>query len=269
MTDSKLFTSESVSPGHPDKVSDQISDAFLDACLQGDPNSKVACETLVTTGMAMLAGEIRTETYVPVQKIVREVLADIGYTIEGIRFDSESVAVLSSLHSQSDDINQGVENEGGEAGAESGAGDQGMMFGYACDETDCLMPAPIYWAHKLMARHVELLKSGDFNWLRPDAKSQVTFRYDGDKPVSIEAVVLSTQTADVDVISIEDIRAQVEEHIIRAVLPAEMLTADTAMHINPTGRFVIGGPHGDAGLTGRKIIVDTYGGMARHGGGAF
>jgi len=269
MTESKLFTSESVSPGHPDKVSDQISDAFLDACLKDDSESKVACETLVTTGMAMLAGEIRTETYVPVQQVVRQVLVDIGYTIEGIRFDSESVAVLSSLHSQSDDINQGVENEGGEAGAESGAGDQGMMFGFACDETDCLMPAPIYWAHKLMERHVELLKSGDFKWLRPDAKSQVTFRYEGDTPVAIEAVVLSTQTAGEDVISIDEIRAQVEEHIVRAVLPAEMLDANTKMHINPTGRFVIGGPHGDAGLTGRKIIVDTYGGMARHGGGAF
>ncbi|MDP7246831.1 MAG: methionine adenosyltransferase [Planctomycetota bacterium] len=261
----KLFTSESVSKGHPDKIADQISDAFLDACLSQDSNSKVACETLVTTGLVQLAGELHTEAYVHAQDIARRVLRDIGYVHEGIGFEADSCAVLSSLHRQSADIRQGVENAADDSA--TGAGDQGMMFGFACKETETYMPAPIHWAHRLMARHAELMKSGELHWLRPDAKSQVTFRYEDGQPVAITAVVLSTQHS--DDISIEELREQVKEQIIFPVLPAELLESTTQYHINPTGRFVVGGPHGDAGLTGRKIIVDTYGGMARHGGGAF
>ncbi len=261
----KLFTSESVSMGHPDKVADQISDAFLDECLRGDSNSRVACETLVTTGLVVVAGEVRTSTYVDTQKLVREVVREIGYTEAGVGFDADSCAVLSAIHEQSDDIAMGVDDDAG-SGKTTGAGDQGMMFGYACDETDALMPAPIHWSHKLVERQAQLRREGALPWLRPDAKSQVTLEYVGGRPHRVDAVVLSTQTAEVD---IDLIRREVEEQIIRAVLPSAMIDADTRFHINPTGKFVIGGPHGDAGLTGRKIIVDTYGGYARHGGGAF
>ncbi|MBL7008478.1 MAG: methionine adenosyltransferase [Planctomycetes bacterium] len=263
----KLFTSESVSMGHPDKVADQISDAFLDACLKDDARSRVACETLVTTGLVVVAGEVRTDTYVDVQKLVREVVREIGYTEAGVGFDADACAVLSAIHEQSVDIALGVD-EDADGGKSTGAGDQGMMFGYACDETEALMPAPIYWAHKLVERQAELRRSGEIPWLRPDAKSQVTLEYVDDRPSRIQAVVLSTQTEDVPLATI---RAEVEEKIIRAVLPAKWLasTGKEQIHINPTGKFVIGGPHGDAGLTGRKIIVDTYGGFARHGGGAF
>ncbi|MAW59699.1 MAG: methionine adenosyltransferase [Planctomycetes bacterium] len=262
----KLFTSESVSMGHPDKVADQVSDTILDACLREDPNSRVACETFVTTGTVVVGGEIRTETYVDVQREVREVLREIGYTHSGMGFEADGCGVHVLIHEQSSDIAQGVDAAADSAGQETGAGDQGMMFGYACRETDELMPAPIHWAHRLVERQAELRQSGELAWLRPDAKSQVTFRYDGDKPVAISTVVLSTQTEDM---SIDVIRSEVEEKIIREVLPAEYLNNETQIHINPTGKFVIGGPHGDAGLTGRKIIVDTYGGYARHGGGAF
>jgi S-adenosylmethionine synthetase len=263
--DKKLFTSESVSKGHPDKVADQISDAFLDACLSMDPHSKVACETMVTTGQVILAGEVHTNAYVHVQDLARDVLRQIGYTFEGIGFEADSCSVLSAIHRQSSDIRQGVEESAD--GQTTGAGDQGIMFGYACRETKSLMPAPIYWAHLLMERHAELIQSKEIPWLRPDAKAQVTFAYQEDQPVAIEAVVLSTQTSATP--DIEEIRATVEKEIIRFVLPENLLLDDTVFHINPTGRFVIGGPHGDAGLTGRKIIVDTYGGAARHGGGAF
>ena len=263
----KLFTSESVSMGHPDKVADQISDAILDALLEDDARSRVACETLVTTGLVVVAGEVRTDTYVDVQKLVREVVREIGYTEAGVGFDADACAVLSAIHEQSVDIALGVD-EDADGGKSTGAGDQGMMFGYACDETEALMPAPIYWAHKLVERQAELRRSGEIPWLRPDAKSQVTLEYVDDRPSRIQAVVLSTQTEDVPLATI---RAEVEEKIIRAVLPAKWLasTGKEQIHINPTGKFVIGGPHGDAGLTGRKIIVDTYGGWARHGGGAF
>ena len=261
----KLFTSESVSKGHPDKVSDQISDAFLDACLTQDSKSKVACETLVTTGLVFLAGELHTKAYVHAQDVVRRVLRDIGYVNEGVGFDADSCAVISTLHRQSPEIRKGVENSSDENA--TGAGDQGMMFGYACRETESFMPAPIYWAHRLMARHAELIQSGELPWLRPDAKSQLTFSYEDELPVAIEAVVLSTQHA--KEIGREELKCEIEEHIIRKVLPPEYLSDETAIHINPTGSFVTGGPKGDAGLTGRKIIVDTYGGMARHGGGAF
>jgi len=259
----KLFTSESVSMGHPDKVCDQISDAVLDACLQADPKSRVACETFVTTGTVVVGGEITTEAYVDVNKVVREVLREIGYVHPGMGFEADGCGVHVLIHSQSPDINQGVDREEGS----TGAGDQGMMFGYACRETDALMPAPVYWAHRLVETHARLRESGEIAWLRPDAKAQVTFEYDGDEPVGIRAVVLSTQHA--DDVEQDEIRRVVEERIIRATLPPEMLSPETAFHINPTGKFVIGGPHGDAGLTGRKIIVDTYGGYARHGGGAF
>ena len=262
----KLFTSESVSKGHPDKVADQISDAFLDACLSEDPTSKVACETLVTTGQVILAGEVHTEAYVHVQDVARRVLRQIGYTFEGIGFDADSCSVLNAIHRQSPDIRQGVETSADDEFS-VGAGDQGMMFGFACSETDCYMPAPAYWAHRLMARHADLIESGEIPWLRPDAKSQVTFLYEGNDPVAVEAVVLSTQTSDEP--SIDEIRATVKEMIVDFVLPSHLLTEATTYHINPTGRFVTGGPHGDAGLTGRKIIVDTYGGASRHGGGAF
>jgi S-adenosylmethionine synthetase len=260
----KLFTSESVSMGHPDKVSDQISDAILDACLRKDPKSHVACETFCTTGTVVVGGEIRTNTYVDVQTEVRKVLREIGYTHSGMGFEADGCGVHVLIHGQSNDIAQGV-NSSADGGA-TGAGDQGMMFGYACRETDELMPAPIHWAHRLMERQAEVRASGELPWLRPDAKAQVTFEYDQGMPVALQAVVLSSQTEDMP---IETIRAEIEEKIIRATLPAEYLTDQTTFHINPTGKFVIGGPHGDAGLTGRKIIVDTYGGYARHGGGAF
>lgn len=261
----KLFTSESVSMGHPDKVADQVSDAILDACLREDPNSRVACETFVTTGTVVVGGEIRTETYVDVQTEVRQVLREIGYTHSGMGFEADGCGVHVLIHEQSSDIAQGVDHAA-DSGGDTGAGDQGMMFGYACRETDELMPAPIHWAHRLVERQAELRQSGELAWLRPDAKSQVTFQYEGDTPVSCPTIVLSTQTEDM---SIDVIRNEVEEKIIRAVMPAEFLNKETQIHINPTGKFVIGGPHGDAGLTGRKIIVDTYGGAARHGGGAF
>ena len=262
----KLFTSESVSMGHPDKVCDQVSDAILDACLRDDKMSRVACETLVTTGTVVVAGEITTETYVDVQKEVRNVLREIGYTQAGIGFDADSCGVHVLIHGQSPDIKQGVDAEGGKGQGLTGAGDQGMMFGYACRETEVLMPAAIHWSHRLVEKQAEMRASGAMPWLRPDAKAQVTFAYEDDQPVGIEAVVLSTQTEDM---SLDIIRKEVEEKIVRAVLPAEWLHNDTKFHINPTGKFVVGGPHGDAGLTGRKIIVDTYGGYARHGGGAF
>ncbi len=253
--------------GHPDKVADQISDAIVDACLREDSSSRVACETFVTTGTVIVGGEIRTKAWVDVQQEVRTVLREIGYVHAGMGFEADGCGVHSLIHGQSADIAIGVDADS-EAKAESsiGAGDQGMMFGYACRETETLMPAPIHWAHRLVERQAELRASGEMPWLRPDAKAQVTFEYHGVKPVAVAAVVLSTQTEDM---AIEQIRAEVEEHLIRAVLPAAYLSADTAFHINPTGKFVIGGPHGDAGLTGRKIIVDTYGGYARHGGGAF
>ncbi|TCO75320.1 methionine adenosyltransferase [Chromatocurvus halotolerans] len=264
MSDYSIFTSESVSEGHPDKMADQISDAVLDAILKDDRDARVAVETLVKTGMVIIAGEVTTNTYVDLEDVVREVVKDIGYTSSDVGFDGASCAVLNAIGKQSRDIAQGVDE--GE-NKEQGAGDQGLMFGYATNETDVLMPAPIYYAHRLVERQAALRKNGDLPWLRPDAKSQVTLRYDNGRPVAIDAVVLSTQH-DAD-ISQADIREAVMEQVIRDVLPAEWLHADTRYHINPTGQFIIGGPVGDCGLTGRKIIVDTYGGMARHGGGAF
>lgn len=259
-----LFTSESVSEGHPDKVADQISDAVLDAILTQDTKARVACETLVNTGMVILAGEITTEAWVDMQDIVRQTVKRIGYNHSDMGFDWESCAVITSIDKQSADIAMGV-NESDDH--EQGAGDQGLMFGYASNETDVLMPAPITYAHKLVKRQAEVRKSGTLSWLRPDAKSQVTFRYENDKPVGIDAVVLSTQhNPD---ISLKNLREAVMDEIIKPILPAEWLNKDTKYFINPTGNFVIGGPVGDCGLTGRKIIVDTYGGMARHGGGAF
>jgi S-adenosylmethionine synthetase len=264
MSEYQVFTSESVSEGHPDKMADQISDAILDAMLADDPNSRVAVETLVKTGMVVVAGEVRTRTYVDLEDIVRDVILDIGYNSSKVGFDGASCAVLNAIGKQSADIAIGVDEADNK---EQGAGDQGLMFGYATNETETLMPAPIYYAHRLVERQAELRKSGQLDWLRPDAKSQVTLRYDAGRPVAIDAVVLSTQH-DED-IALKDLQVQVLEHIIKPVLPAEWLHADTRFHINPTGQFIIGGPVGDCGLTGRKIIVDTYGGMARHGGGAF
>ena len=264
MSEYSIFTSESVSEGHPDKVADQISDAILDAMLKDDPNSRVAVETLVKTGMVIVAGEVRTDTYVDLENIVRGVVLDIGYNSSKVGFDGASCAVLNAIGKQSGDIAVGVDETDSK---EQGAGDQGLMFGYATDETATLMPAPIFFAHRLVERQAELRKSGQLEWLRPDAKSQVTLRYEAGRPVAVDAVVLSTQH-DED-ISQTELQALVLEHIIRPVLPAEWLHSDTRYHINPTGRFIIGGPVGDCGLTGRKIIVDTYGGMARHGGGAF
>ncbi len=266
MAEYSLFTSESVSEGHPDKLADQISDAVLDAILKDDPNARVAVETLVKTGMAIVAGEVRTSTYVDLEDLIREVILDIGYNSSDVGFDGASCAVLNAIGKQSADIAQGVDENEAEA-KDQGAGDQGLMFGYATDETDVLMPAPIYFAHRLVEKQAELRKNGTLPWLRPDAKSQVTLRYDNGKPVAVDAVVLSTQHN--PGISQSQIHEAVREEILKSVLPAEWLHADTQYHINPTGQFIIGGPVGDCGLTGRKIIVDTYGGMARHGGGAF
>ena len=264
MSNYSIFTSESVSEGHPDKMADQISDAVLDAILADDPHSRVAVETLVKTGMAIIAGEVRTNTYVDLEQIVRDVITGIGYDSSDVGFDGNSCAVLNAIGKQSSDIAQGVDES---ENKDIGAGDQGLMFGYASNETPVLMPAPIYYAHRLMERQARLRKNGVLPWLRPDAKSQVTLRYENGKPVAIDAVVLSTQHS--PAISQGDLREAVLEEIIRPVLPAEWLHAGTQYHINPTGQFIIGGPMGDCGLTGRKIIVDTYGGMAHHGGGAF
>ncbi|MBV1960687.1 MAG: methionine adenosyltransferase [Immundisolibacteraceae bacterium] len=266
MADQYLFTSESVSEGHPDKVADQISDAVLDALLTDDTASRVACETLVNTGLVVLSGEISSNAVVDYQQIARDTIAEIGYDSSELGFDFRSCAVLTALDQQSVDIAQGV-NEGEGLDLEQGAGDQGLMFGYASNETDVLMPAPVTYAHRLVKKQAEVRKNGTLPWLRPDAKSQVTFRYEEGKPVGIDAVVLSTQHD--ESIGHDDLVAAVREEIIAPVLPAEWLSNDTQFFINPTGRFVIGGPVGDCGLTGRKIIVDTYGGMARHGGGAF
>ena len=258
--DKFLFTSESVTEGHPDKIADQISDAILDACLEHDPYSRVACETLTATGLVVIAGEITTSAYVDFQTLVRGVVAAIGYDNALYGFDSNTCAVISSINKQSGDITMGVDT--------GGAGDQAMMFGYATNESEELMPAPISLAHKLTKRLSEVRKSGKMPYLRPDGKSQVTVEYNAEgKPVRIDAVVISTQHA--EHVSNEELRADILKHVIQAVLPAELLDENTKYHINPTGRFVIGGPMGDSGLTGRKIIVDTYGGMGRHGGGAF
>jgi S-adenosylmethionine synthetase len=267
-TDRFLFTSESVTEGHPDKIADQISDAILDACLAVDPYSRVACETLTCTGLVVVAGEITTKAYVDFQTIVRETVKGIGYDDALKGFDSNTCAVISTINRQSPDIAQGVDT--------GGAGDQGMMFGYATNETPELMPTPISLAHKLAAKLSEVRKSGKMAYLRPDGKSQVTVEYDSNhKPVRVDAVVISTQHAEFSdkdpnsTVTNEQLHADIQEHVIEAVIPAELLDENTKYHINPTGRFVIGGPMGDSGLTGRKIIVDTYGGMGRHGGGAF
>lgn len=264
MNNSNVFTSESVSEGHPDKIADQISDAILDAILEQDPHARVACETLVKTGMVLVGGEITTKAWVDVDGIARGVIKDIGYNSSAMGFDWESCAVLSAIGKQSADIAQGVDNQQTKI---LGAGDQGMMFGYASRETDVFMPAPIAYAHRLMERHAKLRKSGELEWLRPDGKCQLTLRYEHGKPVAVDTVVFSTQH-DVNIAHADLVKA-VREEIIVPVLPAEWLTSATRYFINPTGRFVIGGPLGDCGLTGRKIIVDTYGGMARHGGGCF
>lgn len=259
-----LFTSESVSEGHPDKIADQISDAVLDAILTQDPTARVACETFIKTGMVVVGGEVNTHAWVDIEELVRKTVNDIGYTHSDMGFDGNSCAVLNAIGKQSSDINQGVDRTRPE---DQGAGDQGLMFGYASNETDVLMPAPITYSHRLVKRQSEVRKNGVLPWLRPDAKSQVTFVYENGKPVAIDAVVLSTQHAE----SVDNkmIQEGVMEEIVKPVLPAHWLSQDTKYFINPTGRFVIGGPMGDCGLTGRKIIVDTYGGMARHGGGAF
>jgi S-adenosylmethionine synthetase len=254
-----LFTSESVTEGHPDKIADQISDAVLDAVLADDPTGRVACEVLVTTGTCIVAGEITTKTYVDVPKIARGTIEYVGYNDASFGFDSHTCGVHNLIQSQSPDISMGVDT--------GGAGDQGLMFGYACDETPELMPLPIMMAHKLVRRLSEARRQGELDFLRPDGKSQVSVEYAGNRPKRIEAVVISTQHS--PDISIEDLRAEVKKHIIDAVVPSGLVDSQTKYHINPTGRFVVGGPHGDTGLTGRKIIVDTYGGMGRHGGGAF
>ena len=264
MAEPHLFTSESVSEGHPDKMADQISDAILDALLAQDKRSRVACETLVKTGMVMVAGEITTEANVDVESLVRDVVDEIGYNHSESGFDSNTCAVVNAIGRQSPDIAMGVDES---EDHEQGAGDQGLMFGYATNETDVLMPAPIYYSHLLVKQQSDVRKSGKLDWLEPDAKSQLTFRYEDGKPVGIDAVVLSTQHK--ESIALNDLQEAVMEEIIKPVLPAAWCDANTKYFINPTGRFVIGGPHGDCGLTGRKIIVDTYGGMARHGGGAF
>ena len=259
-----LFTSESVSEGHPDKIADQISDAVLDEIIKQDPKARVACETYVKTGMALVGGEITTSAWVDIENLAREVICAIGYTSSEMGFDGRSCAVLNAIGKQSSDINQGVDRENP---LDQGAGDQGIMFGYATNETEVFMPAAITYAHRLMERQAQVRKSGKLDWLRPDAKSQLTFKYEDNKIIGIDAVVLSTQHA--ESISQKDLHEGVMEEIIKPVLPAQWLSKDTKYFINPTGRFVIGGPMGDCGLTGRKIIVDTYGGAARHGGGAF
>ena len=265
MSSSFLFTSESVSEGHPDKMADQISDAVLDAMLAQDKNSRVACETLVNTGLAVIAGEVTSNAQVDLAQTVRDTITEIGYTSSEMGFDAASCAVMVTLDKQSVDIAQGV-NEGEGLDREQGAGDQGLMFGYACNETDVLMPFPITYSHLLVKRQSEVRKNGTLSWLRPDAKSQVSVRYEDNKPVAIDTVVLSTQhDEEIDHATLSD---AVIEEIIKPVLPTNMISAETRFLVNPTGRFVIGGPHGDCGLTGRKIIVDTYGGSAHHGGGA-
>ncbi len=264
MANSHLFTSESVSEGHPDKIADQISDAILDAILTDDKNARVGCETMINTGMVVISGEITTSSYVDMQQVVRDTIKEIGYNHSDMGFDYQSCAILTSIDKQSADIAMGVDETDTH---EQGAGDQGLMFGYASNETEVLMPAPISFAHQLVKRQAHVRKSGILDWLRPDAKSQVTFRYENDIPVGIDAVVLSTQHN--DDVSTATLREAVMDEIIKPILPEKWLSKETKFHINPTGRFVIGGPVGDCGLTGRKIIVDTYGGMARHGGGAF
>jgi S-adenosylmethionine synthetase len=259
-----LFTSESVSEGHPDKIADQISDAVLDAILAQDPKARVACETYVKTGMVMVGGEVTTSAWVDIEELTRKTIREIGYVHSDMGFDADSCAVLNTIGKQSPDINQGVDRSDPR---EQGAGDQGLMFGYACNETDTFMPAPIDYSHRLVKRQAEVRKDGTLPWLRPDAKSQLSFVYENGKPVGIDAVVLSTQHC--DSISTADLQEAVMETIIKPVLPEAWISPETKFFINPTGRFVIGGPMGDCGLTGRKIIVDTYGGMARHGGGAF
>ena len=277
MTRNWTFTSESVSEGHPDKMADQISDAVLDAMLSEDPESRVACETLITTGLVVVAGEVTTRGYVDIPSIVRETICEIGYDREDFGFDGHTCGVMVALDSQSSDIARGVDDSeevrSGTSGEEDyldrqGAGDQGMMFGFACDETDVLMPLPIHVAHRMAERHAEVRKAGTIPYLRPDAKTQVTFEYEGNRPVRLRKVLISTQHNDgIDRDSM--IRPDLIEQVIRPVVPAQFADDDYEVHVNPTGRFVIGGPVGDTGLTGRKIIVDTYGGMARHGGGAF
>lgn len=264
MSNYSLFTSESVSEGHPDKLADQISDAVVDAMLKDDPESRIAVETMVKTGMAIVAGEVRTSTYVDLEEIIRKVILDIGYNSSDVGFDGASCAIINAIGKQSSDIAMGVDET---EGKDLGAGDQGLMFGYASNETDVLMPAPIYYSHRLVERQAQLRKNGTLPWLRPDAKSQLTLRYENNMPVGLDAVVLSTQHD--PSVSLSELREAVLEEIIKPVLPAEWINSNTKFHINPTGNFVIGGPVGDCGLTGRKIIVDTYGGMARHGGGAF
>ena len=264
MSNNFIFTSESVSEGHPDKVADQISDAVVDALLAQDPKSRVACETMVKTGMVILAGEITTNAWVDTEELVRDVVCEIGYDNGEVGFDGKTCAVLNAIGKQSTDIAMGVDDS---EDHEQGAGDQGLMFGYASNETDVLMPAPITYSHRLVERHAEIRKNKTLSWLRPDAKSQITFRYENHKPVAIDAVVLSTQHD--PEMGGKQLREAVMDEIILPTLPKEWLHADTKYFINPTGQFIIGGPVGDCGLTGRKIIVDTYGGMARHGGGAF
>ncbi len=254
-----LFTSESVTEGHPDKIADQISDAILDALIRDDPMSRVACETLVTTGLAIIAGEITTKSYADLPNIVRETIRDVGYTRAKYGFDYETCGIISTINEQSGDIAMGVDT--------GGAGDQGLMFGFACDETEELMPTPITLAHKLVRRLTEVRKKEVLDFLRPDGKSQVTIEYDGYKPVRVEAVVISAQHS--NLVKIETVREEIKEHVIKPVIPAGLLDENTKYYINPTGRFVVGGPLGDCGLTGRKIIVDTYGGVGSHGGGAF
>ena len=259
-----VFTSESVSEGHPDKMADQISDAILDACLAADPKARVACETLVKTGFVTLAGEITVNGHIDYAGLVRKTVLDIGYNDSRIGFDGETCGVLVAVEQQSPDINQGVDRAAPEA---QGAGDQGMMFGYACRETDVLMPAPIVYSHRLVQRCAAVRKDGTLSWLRPDSKAQVTFQYSGGKPTGVDAVVLSTQHD--DDVTLAEIREAIIEEVIYPIIPADLRLDGMKIHVNPTGRFVVGGPQGDAGLTGRKIIVDTYGGMGRHGGGAF
>ncbi len=266
MAEQRIFTSEAVTMGHPDKVADQISDGILDAILAQDPQGRVAVETLVTTGLAMVAGEVTTTCYVDIPILVREIIREIGYTDAAMGFDFETCAVLTSIQKQSEDISIGV-SEGQGLHKEQGAGDQGMMFGFACNETEELMPLPITLARRLVVELARLRASGEIHYLRPDGKSQVTVEYEGTKPVRVDTVIVSTQH--MPEVDYEKIRSDMIEKLIRRVVPAELLDDDTIYHINPTGRFVVGGPHGDTGLTGRKIIVDTYGGRGRHGGGAF